>query len=487
MHGITIIGLGPGSPEQITLEAWRALEGASEVYLRTLHHPVVEALPHGPTYRSFDPLYEGSDSFSELYETMAQQIVALAERPEGVIYAVPGHPTMGETTVRRALELAAERGVPSRLIAGLSFLEPTITALGIDPFDGLQISDATLLALRHHPSLDPDVAALVVQVYNRQLASEVKLTLMSLYHDDHAIRLVRAAGTPAETVRDLPLHALDRQEDLDHLSSVYLPPLDKPGSVSRFQDVVARLRAPDGCPWDREQTHQTLRTHLLEETYEVLDALDADDMDKLREELGDLMLQILMHAQIATEDGDFNLIDAMQHTIEKLIRRHPHVFGGETVQDADEVLRHWEQIKRQERGEQFASLLSGISRALPSLSQALEMQRRAARVGFDWGSVEPVEAKVAEEIEEFRLAPDPERRSAEFGDLLFSLVNLARWHAIDPESALRQANQRFARRFEVIERHAAEAGRPLEEMTLEEMDRLWNEAKAAEADGQGSA
>ncbi|HHX44474.1 MAG TPA: nucleoside triphosphate pyrophosphohydrolase [Chloroflexi bacterium] len=486
MPGITIIGLGPGNPDQITLEAWRALEDAQEVYLRTLRHPVVEALPRGPAYRSFDALYEAMDTFPEVYEAIAQRLLTLAERPEGVIYAVPGHPSMGETSVRRVLAMAAERALPVRIVAGLSFLEPATIALGIDPFDGLQIADATALAQRHHPNLDPDVAALVVQVYSRPLASEVKLTLMNLYHDDHPIRLVRAAGTPDESVRELPLYDLDRQSDVDHLTSIYIPALDKPGSVARFQDVVAHLRAPDGCPWDREQTHQTLRTHLLEETYEVLDALDADDMAKLREELGDLLLQILLHAQIAVEDGDFKLIDTVQDVIAKLVRRHPHVFAGETVQDSAEVLRHWEQIKRQERGERFASLLSGVSRALPSLSQALEMQRRAARVGFDWDSIEPVEAKVAEELDEFRQAPDPERRSAEFGDLLFSLVNLARWHAIDPESALREANGRFARRFESIERHAAGAGRPLEEMTLEEMDALWDEAKETEArDGTG--
>jgi len=480
MPGITIIGLGPGNVEQLTLEAWRALEAAPEVYLRTSRHPAVEALPDAPVYRSFDDLYETLPSFPEVYEAIAQQLIALAERPEGVVYAVPGHPTMGETSVRRVLALAAERGLAVRTVAGLSFLEPTITALGIDPFDGLQIADATVLAQRHHPNLDPDVGALVVQVYNRQLASEVKLTLMNLYHDDHPLRLVRAAGTPEESVRELPLYNLDRQDDLDHLSSVYLAPLDKPGSVATFQDVVARLRAPGGCPWDREQTHQTLRTHLLEETYEVLDALDVDDMGKLQEELGDLMLQILLHAQIATEDGDFKLIDALQHIIEKLVRRHPHVFGNETVRDADEVLRHWEQIKRQERGDEFASLLSGVPRSLPALSQALEMQRRAARVGFDWQSPAPVEAKVMEELDEFCRAPDPERRSAEFGDLLFSLVNLARWQGIDPESALREANKRFARRFEAIERHAAMARRPLEEMTLAEMDAIWDQANAAE-------
>jgi tetrapyrrole methylase family protein/MazG family protein len=478
--GIVIVGLGPGDPDQITLQAWRAMESASEVYLRTSRHPCVPALPKSVTYHSFDHLYEAYSSFAEVYEQIAQAVLELGRRPQGVIYAVPGHPLVGETSVFRTMALARDCGLPTQVIAGVSFLEPTFTALNIDPVDGLQICDATILAQRHHPNLDPDVGALVIQVYSRHLASEVKITLMNLYHDEHSLRLVRSAGTAEAEVRELPLFALDRQDDLDHLTSVYIPPLDSPGSLSSYQDVVARLRAPDGCPWDRQQTHQSLRSHLLEETYEVLAALDADDMEALKGELGDLLLQILLHAQIATEDGDFRLIDTVQYTIAKLIRRHPHVFGEVTVDGADDVLRNWEQIKRQERGDDRASLLAGISAALPALSQAAEMQRRAARVGFDWPAVEPVMDKVREEMEEFRQAPDLQSRSAELGDLLFSLVNLARWHEIDAESSLRQANQRFAKRFAAIERHAAEAGRPLEKMTLAEMDALWEQAKEDE-------
>ncbi|MHB1295267.1 MAG: bifunctional methyltransferase/pyrophosphohydrolase YabN [Anaerolineae bacterium] len=478
--GIVIVGLGPGDIAQLTLEAWRILESAPEVYLRTRRHPGVEALPASPVYHSFDALYESAEAFGEVYEQIATTIVRLGARPDGVIYAVPGHPLIGETAVHRILALAQKAGLPIRVVAGVSFLEPVTSALGLDPFDGLQICDATLLAQRHHPNLDPDVGALVVQIHNRHLAGDVKMTLMNLYPDEHPIKLVHLAGAEPSTVTEFPLYTLDRQAGLDHLCSVYVPPLAHPGSLATFQDVVARLRAPGGCPWDREQTHQTLRTHLLEETYETLAALDGDDMPSLKEELGDLMLQIFLHAQIATEDGDFRLIDSVRYAVEKLIRRHPHVFGEATVSGADEVLRNWEQIKREERGDNAVSALASIPPALPALSQAMEMQRRAARVGFDWPNIEPVLDKVMEELAELREAESDAARIAEYGDLLFSLVNVARWLEIDPESALREMNLRWSRRFGAIERLAAEQGKTLENMTLVEMDALWEQAKAQE-------
>ena len=481
--GIIIVGLGPGNPDQITLEAWRTLEAASEVYLRTARHPTVASLPQGPAYPSFDEVYESGVTFAEVYERIAQRVIELGQRPEGVVYAVPGHPLAGETTVMRILALAQEAKLPVRIIAGISFIEPVTIALGIDPFDGLQICDAMLLAQRHHPALDPDVAALIVQVYDRQVAADCKLALMNLYPDDHPVRLVRSAGTPEQTLRDIPLYELDRQRDLDHLTSAYLPPLAHKGSLSSFQDLVARLRAPGGCPWDRKQTHASLRSSLLEETYEVLDALDADDAESLQEELGDLLLQIVLHAQIAAESGEFKMIDATTHILDKLVRRHPHVFGNTQVNGSDEVLRNWEQIKREERGqrgEEAVSMLAGVSRALPALSRAMELQKRAARVGFDWPAVEPVAAKVDEELAEFRQAEDAENRAAELGDLFFSLVNLARWLGIDPESALRETNQRFERRFGTMERRAHEAGTVLEKMNLDEMDALWEQAKREE-------
>ena len=483
--GIVIVGLGPGAPDQITMEAWGVLEGAREVHLRTNRHPSVGSLPRGPVYHSFDAFYEERDTFDEVYDEIARRVVGLGERSDGVIYAVPGHPLVGETSVLRTMALAEREAVPVRIVAGISFIEPMLTALGIDAVEGLQICDATILAAQHHPNLDPDVGALIVQVYSRMVAAEAKMTLMNLYHDDHPIRIVRHAGMADQSVHEMPLYQLDRQEAFDHLTTVYVPPLECRGSLASYQDVVARLRAPGGCPWDREQTHQSLRSHLLEETYEVLAAIDADEMPLLEEELGDLLLQVLLHAQIAVEDGSFKLVDSVNHAIEKLVRRHPHVFGSAQVGGADDVLRSWEQIKRAEKGEEETdtSMLAGINRALPALSQAMEMQRRVARVGFDWPDAEGVAAKLCEEIDEFRSAADDEARAAEMGDLLFSLVNLARWYEIDPESILREANQRFAARFGEVERLASEQAKPLEDMSLQEMDALWEQAKFAPETG----
>jgi len=479
--GITIIGLGPGDEGTLTLSAWEALSKAGEVYLRTERHPTVAYLPEQLRVHTFDSIYEQFDSFEHVYQEIARRVIELGMRPEGVVYAVPGHPLVGETSVQRILELAPQRQVSVKLVSGVSFLEPALEALGLDAMDGLQIADGTSLGQQYHPWLNPDVPALIAQVYNRTVAADVKLTLMNLYHDDHPVVLIHAAGTPHQYQRRIRLFELDWQTDLDHLTSIFVPATDQRTSVAAFQDVLARLRAPNGCPWDREQTHQSLQSHLLEETYEVLEAIDADSPSNLSEELGDLLLQIMLHAQIATEEGTFKTVDVLEAIIAKMERRHPHVFGDVQVSDSQQVLRNWEQIKRAERGDPAKSLFDGIPAGLPALSQALELQRRASRVGFDWESPEPVLDKIAEEARELGDAHDAETRIHEFGDLLFSLVNAARWLDIDPESALRRANRRFISRFRHIEQSAASTGRPLEDMSLTEMDALWEQAKADEA------
>lgn len=478
--GITVIGLGPGDERALTRGAWDTLCLAEELYLRTRHHPTVEHLPAHLTLHTFDELYEQHDSFADVYDAIAQEVVRLGGRPQGVLYGVPGHPLVGESSVQRILALAPAAGLAVRLIGGLSFVEAALESLGIDALDGIQIADGTQIAQSHHPWLNPDLPALIAQVYNRVVASDVKLALMNLYHDDHPVVLVQGADGPAPSRRKIKLYELDWQDDLDHLTTLYVPPVERRSSTAAFQDVIARLRAPGGCPWDREQTHQSLQGNLLEETYEVLAAIDADDPVELCEELGDLLLQIVLHAQIATEEATFKAVDVLQGIIAKMERRHPHVFGDAQADDSDTVLRNWEQIKRAERGDPHRSLFEGIPAGLPALAQAIALQRRAARVGFDWDAPEPVLAKVAEEVGEVQQADDADSRLDEFGDLLFSLVNVARWMEIDPETALRRANQRFATRFQHIERSAADAGRPLEEMTIEEMDALWEQAKQQE-------
>jgi tetrapyrrole methylase family protein/MazG family protein len=228
----------------------------------------------------------------------------------------------------------------------------------------------------------------------------------------------------------------------------------------------------------------TLRAHLLEEAYEVLQALDEEDPEHLKEELGDLLLQIVLHAQIASEDQEFNMTDVLLGISQKLIRRHPHVFGELDLKDADAVIVNWEKIKageRKQRGEeQVKGMLDGIPLALPALTQADQIQRRAKRVGFDWQTVEPVIAKIHEELAELEAAETEEDKQAEAGDLLFAAVNLIRWMGIDPEFALRECNARFKRRFGYIEQHAIAQGRTLQELSFEEMDALWNEAKHAQ-------
>jgi len=306
---------------------------------------------------------------------------------------------------------------------------------------------------------------------------------MSAYPDDYPVRLVHAAGTAQQSVEDLPLFAIDQSPRLGLLSTLYVPPRESGRAFEDLQEIIARLRAPDGCPWDREQTHLSLRPYLLQESYEVLEALDHENPDELREELGDLLLQILLHAQVATEAEDFNMTDVIQAISAKLIRRHPHVFGEVQVNSVDNVLQNWEKIKAKEREDngnsQKTGMLDGIPLALPALTQADQIQRRAKRVGFDWNSIEPVLAKVREELEELESAGTSAERQAEAGDLLFAAVNLIRWLDIDPETALRECNLRFRRRFAYIEAEAAKAGKQVDELSFEEMDALWEAAKTA--------
>jgi len=242
-------------------------------------------------------------------------------------------------------------------------------------------------------------------------------------------------------------------------------------------DVVHRLRAPGGCPWDREQTHASLRSTLLEEAYEVLEAIDQGSMPALREELGDVLLQVLMQAEIGQESGEFSLGDVADGVREKLIRRHPHVFGDVQVSGADEVVRNWEALKAAEYRRESA--LDGVQRSLPALQWAWSLQRRAANVGFDWPDVEGALDKVREELDELRQAATPEEREAEFGDLVFSMVNVARKMGMNPEDALRQASGRFEARFRLMETAVRAAGKTLAEMPIEELDRFWEAAKLA--------
>jgi tetrapyrrole methylase family protein / MazG family protein len=285
-------------------------------------------------------------------------------------------------------------------------------------------------------------------------------------------------------VEAMPLYEIDRNRNIGLLTVLFLPPLSPTASFESFQEVIAHLRAPEGCPWDREQNHLSLRPYLLEETYEVLAALDAEDTSALKEELGDLLLQIVLHTQIATENGEFRMADVLEYVNHKLVYRHPHVFGGLEVDGVDHVLANWEQLKAEERknnGKDKASILDGVPAALPALIQADQYQKRAARTGFEWPEIQNVVEKIVEEISEVQQAGSDEERSAEVGDLLFAVVNLARSYQIEPESALRAANHRFRRRFEYIEHKVRDSGLVFSDLTLAQMLEFWQQAKRDQA------
>lgn len=247
-------------------------------------------------------------------------------------------------------------------------------------------------------------------------------------------------------------------------------------SFATLEEIIARLRAPGGCPWDRKQTHASLKPYLIEEAYEVLQALDEEDSDKLCEELGDLLLQIMLHAQVASEDGRFDMSAVIGGIASKLIRRHPHVFGDSDAGSAEEVALEWEALKQEER-KPGDSLLSSVPRGLPALRCSHSIQRRAASVGFDWKEFDGVLEKVAEEAGELSQASTQQEKVHEFGDLLFALVNAARWQDVDLEEALRLSNERFCRRFHSIEEDCREKGVSLHSLSLEELDALWDKAK----------
>lgn len=480
--GIVLLGLGPGRADQMTRQAWAWLEGQQEVYLRTTQHPTLQDFPAGLTVHSFDALYERGERFEEVYAEIVRRVLELGQRPQGVTYAVPGNPFVAEATCPQIACQAVDLGIPVRVIDGLSFLEPTCSALGIDPFPRLSLVDALELASLHTPAFPPDQPALVAQIYNRSVASDVKLTLNAVYPDTHPVRLVHAAGTPQQVVEDLPLYEIDRSPHIGLLTTLYVPPLAPNTSMEAFQEIVAHLRAPEGCPWDREQTQATMVSGLVEEAYEALSAIEEGSAADVCEELGDVLLVVTMMAQIASEDGDFAFADVVQGIHTKIVRRHPHVFGEVQVAGSAGVLRNWEAIKAAERaakGEegQQKGLLDSIPKALPALMQAQSYQDRAARVGFDWSDVEGVYEKLREELQEVRDAEDDEARVRELGDVLFVLVNLIRWYKADAEAVLRATNASFKRRFAHIEAGARKRKQNLDDLTNEEMEALWQEAK----------
>ncbi len=430
---------------------------------------------------SYEDLLADVDDCSR-FDEIADRILTESRGDELLLLVSDG--AAGKAEVCERILRAASRGERSlRVLDSRGAFGGLLLAAGVDLSGQFTVINASRLMEMHYPSFPPHLTAILPDLANDINANRLKVTLLAVYPADHPLRLVHTGKDMEVVIKDLPLGEMDKVSAFMDGMSLIIPPLEVGRSFEAFQEIIAALRAPDGCPWDREQTHLSLRNNLLEETYEALSALDGEDMDGIREELGDLLLQIVLHAQIAAEAGEFRMGDVLAGIHRKLVHRHPHVFAKASVSGVKGVLANWERLKEEERalkGQHEKGQLDGVPINLPSLNQAQEIQSRAARVGFDWSEIAPVLEKVQEEIREVQSAKTNAERANEIGDLLFAVVNLARWHKVDAESALRLTNLKFRKRFAHIEKVAREKGRRLAEMSLEEMDLLWEAAKELE-------
>ena len=484
---VVVVGLGPGAPEHVTDQTRTAITDNAHRYLRTSVHPSSALVPDAI---SFDHLYESADTFGDVYAQVTESLVAAATEFGQVLYAVPGSPLILERSVRH---LRADDRIDCVVLPALSFLDVAYAVLGIDPVEaGVRLVDghefATAAAGEHGPLL-------VAHTHANWVLSDIKLAVDDagpIDNDDVEVIVLQRLGTPDQLVTTTTWAEMDTAVEADHLTSIYIPRLNVAVAehYSRFHVLTRTLR--EQCPWDIEQTHTTLVPYLLEETYEVVDALQALDADDpatdvdLIEELGDLLYQVEFHATIAEQEGRFTMADVTQGIHDKLVRRHPHVFppAGHDVVEVDgtaDVLRNWESIKRDEKAR--TSIFDGIPSSLPSLSYALKAQKKAAGVGFDWPDVTGALPKIAEEADEVieaHASGDKAATASELGDLLFSVVNVARHLKVDPEVALRAAVSKFRTRFEQVERLAAERSIDLHASDLTLLDQLWDEVKVLE-------
>ncbi|MGL4606063.1 MAG: MazG family protein [Eubacteriaceae bacterium] len=349
MSKIHVVGLGPGNPGHITLETLEILKNSDKNYFRTTIHPVMGFIKEqGVVFESFDAFYEEELSFEGVYVKIVEKLIKSAKEQGSIVYAVPGNPMFGEETVVKLLEQCKVETIDCKVYPGVSFVDVSMNALEVDPIKGLKIIDA--FEVDKNPP-EVGIGNLITQVYNHHMASELKLRLMDIYDSEKTVILLINSGIPQKAIiREISLWELDRVSEINHLTSLYIPKEDK--NFCGFEGtkaIIETLRSSDGCPWDRAQTHETLRKYLIEECNEVVEAIDNQDWDNLCEELGDVLFQVIFHAQIGNEMNRFTMEDVLKGINDKMVRRHPHVFMDKALFDPEKVETNWEAIKEKEK------------------------------------------------------------------------------------------------------------------------------------------
>lgn len=471
MEKLYILGFGCADKGEITLRTLDILRHSDAVFVRTMRHPAAEILvEYQIPYTAFDDIYDHAASFEAVYEEIAATIADCGERV--VSYIVPGSAVFAERSVELLTQKCAGKYT---IIPAVSFLDGIFSALGTDALASFKLLDALSL---NQQTPDVTTTNLVAQVYSREIASDVKLELMKYYADDFPVILITAASSASERIERLPLCEIDFSENINHLTTLVLPPAaprEAPSAFASLKQVIDSLRDPiTGCEWDRVQTHESLLKYLVEESYEFIDAAKKNNSDDMCEELGDVLLQVLLHASIASEQGEFDVYDVIRSECEKMIRRHPKVFG-----DGGNAPLSWEQIKTEEHDQRsIIEEMDALPHSFPPLLYARKLQDKAAKVRFDFDTPEEAMDKLTEEVGELSAALAEHTNIAEeCADVLFACVNVARLCGIDESEALRSGCAKFLERFRLMNDYIERDGYTIAELGAQKADKYWKEAK----------
>ena len=483
MKQITVISLGPGDPKLLTLQTLDILRKSRHLILRTSRHRTANWLrEEGVIFTDFDALYDEYEDFDQLHAEMARLLWEEAAE-HALTFAVIDAQTDGAV---RALRASCPEDARVTILPGITMADSCMALL---PESFEQSGSVRVLPAMDAVQAAPDPATpqLITEIFDRVLASDLKLRLTDLYGDEAEVVLFPSSVKINRKPLVIPLMELDRQRTYDHTVCLYIPAMDlhhrERFCFDDLLQVMHTLRQQ--CPWDGEQTHESLRKYLIEEAYEAVGAIDEDDMDHLADELGDVLLQIAFHADIAQEVGEFSISDVTTAIVRKMIYRHAHIFGNVHCDTAEEVTQSWEKLKKAEKGlTTQSSVLADVSQGLPALMRASKVQKKAAQVGFDWddaiGALPKIHEEADEVLAELEAGRDP---GEELGDLLFSCVNVARLAGLEPELLLKAATEKFIRRFTAMENLIISDEKSLEGLTLAEMDVYWNRVKADQKNG----